>query len=441
MDSDRVVAVIGAGPAGLYAAKQLAAQGCQVVVFNRDIKPGGLAEYGIYVEKHRLKEGFRAQFRMILSTPEIHYLGNVMVGRVGDLSLDQIRGMGFHAVLVTVGAQAEKKLGLPGESLNGVYNAKDLVYHYNHLPPYSEMIIPIGRKVFIVGAGNVMMDITHWLIDKCRVSDVTAVVRRGPAEVKFDRKELESIISNLDMDGLRSEIARVSDNMLSLGQDPSKIMATYQEATVKAFPHESKTRVSIHFLASPHQILGDEHGNVSGLEIEETTLVCENDQVKAAGTGKYQVLAADTVIFAIGDLIDNRLGLPVVSNQFARNPRPLFPIEGQSYEAFEPDTGQNISGIFMAGWARLASTGVVGIAKKDGTNAALAIKQYLDSIPDRPRLNVDILLKKILDQLANPVTNSDIRKLEETEKQIACQQGLEEFKFNTNSEMLEIIKK
>jgi ferredoxin--NADP+ reductase len=113
-----LVAVIGAGPAGIYAARQLAASGAQVILLNRDIKPGGLAEYGIYYNKYKMKEGLRKQFRQILEDPQITYLGNVTVGKDSGLSLEDLRQMGFQAVVVTVGAQGTKWLGLPGEELS-----------------------------------------------------------------------------------------------------------------------------------------------------------------------------------------------------------------------------------------------------------------------------------------------------------------------------------
>ena len=100
-----LVAVVGAGPAGLFAAKELAGQGVEVILLNRDIKPGGLAEYGIYPEKLKMKEGLRAQFRQILSLPNVHYYGNIVVGKDGDLSLDDLWELGCQAILVTAGAQ------------------------------------------------------------------------------------------------------------------------------------------------------------------------------------------------------------------------------------------------------------------------------------------------------------------------------------------------
>ena len=214
-----LVAVIGAGPAGLYAARQLANAGATVALLNRDIKPGGLAEYGIYYDKIKMKEGLRKQFRQILATPAIHYYGNVTVGKKGDLSLDEIKAMGFQAIMVTVGAQGTKWLGLPGEDLHGVYHAKDIVYHYNKLPPYSTQEFKIGKRVALIGVGNVMMDIAHWTIRDLKVDEVVAVARRGPAEVKFTKKEMELTAANLDVKALDAELERVTPVMQGVGQD------------------------------------------------------------------------------------------------------------------------------------------------------------------------------------------------------------------------------
>ena len=151
---DASVAVIGAGPAGIFAARELAAAGLDVALINRDIKPGGLAEYGIYHSKHKMKEGLRRQFRQVLDSEGVHYFGNISIGTEEDLSLEELQSLGFDALLVTVGAQGTKWLGLPGEELKGVFHAKDLVYHYNKLPPFSEQVYDIGKRVLCVGVGN-----------------------------------------------------------------------------------------------------------------------------------------------------------------------------------------------------------------------------------------------------------------------------------------------
>ena len=149
------VAVIGAGPAGMFAARELARNGARVVIFNRDIKPGGLAEYGIYFDKYAMKEGLRTQFKQVLDTPGLAYYGNVTVGAKADLTLDDLRSLGFQVILVTVGAQGTKWLGLPGEHYTGVYHAKDVVYHYNQLPPFSQKPFEFGKRVALVGHNHV----------------------------------------------------------------------------------------------------------------------------------------------------------------------------------------------------------------------------------------------------------------------------------------------
>ena len=136
-DQKYMVAVVGAGPAGLYAARKLAEGGARVVLFNRDIKPGGLAEYGIFWDKFKMKQGLRAQFKQILAIPQIDYYGNVTVCCGGNIVLEDLLESGFQAVLVTTGAQGTKWLRLPGENLPGVYHAKNIVFHYNQLPPFS----------------------------------------------------------------------------------------------------------------------------------------------------------------------------------------------------------------------------------------------------------------------------------------------------------------
>jgi thioredoxin reductase len=251
-----LVAVIGAGPAGLYAAKQLASQGVYVVLVNRDIKPGGLAEYGIYHSKHKMKEGLRKQFRRILDVPNIEYFGNLVVGQKGDFTLKELDAMGIQAVLVTVGAQGTKWLGLPGEDLLGVYHAKDIVYHYNKLPPFSQKNFAIGKHVAIIGVGNVMLDIARWLIRDMKVEQVTAVARRGPAEVKFTKKEMQSVARNLDLTALDDEIERVSSRMHAVGQDPAAAKDFILSALDKAQEPVSDSRFTFDFLASPSAVSG-----------------------------------------------------------------------------------------------------------------------------------------------------------------------------------------
>lgn len=438
-----LVAVIGAGPAGLFASRELASQGVHVALFNRDIKPGGLAEYGIYHDKYKMKEGLRRQFRQILEEPLIEYFGNVSIGEKGDLSLPVLRAMGFQAILVTVGAQGTKWLGLSGENLQGVYHAKDLVYHYNLLPPYSQFVYHIGKRVALIGAGNVMLDIAHWLVRDLKVDEVVAVVRRGPSEVKFTKKEMESVAANLDLVAFKKEIERVRPVADAVGQDVDAASDFILSALPKALERNSDTRFRFEFLVSPKRIVGGERGLVRGLEVEETTLICSEGEVQAKRLGTTRELDVDTVIFCIGDKVDDTFGLPVRWNEFVKNPNPSFPVDGLSYEAHNPDTNQPIDRVFVAGWSREASSGLVGIARKDGENGARAVLQYLQTT--RPLLDIQGVLGDLHQKLARlekPVIyKPDLVKLESAESAEAAQLGLAHFKFKSNEEMIAAINR
>lgn len=422
------VAVVGAGPAGLFGARELANAGARVVIFNRDIKPGGLAEYGIYPAKHTMKEGLRKQFRGVLDNPNIDYYGNVTVGAQGDLSLDDLHALGFQAVLVTAGAQGTKWLGLPGEHFTGVYHAKDVVYFYNKLPPFAQKSYRFGKRCAIVGAGNVMADIARYLIREEKVEEVIAVVRRGPAEVKFDKKEMEHIIANLDLAALDAEIARCAPIMQAVGQDPEAAKALILESLPKAEAKTLEAKFRFEFLASPTQMFGDADGYLTQLELEDNTLVLKDGETKARGTGNKRLLDVETVIFAIGDKVDETFGLPVEWNEFVKSKEPKFPIDGVSFES-------TIEGVFVGGWSRKASDGLVGYARKDGTNASKAVWQYLQTLSPTAADAEAVAAK--LHTLGKPIVmKEDVKRLEAIEAEEAQKRGLEEFKFDNNEDML-----
>jgi ferredoxin--NADP+ reductase len=416
----------------------LALQGNRVVLINRDIKPGGLAEYGIYFEKHTMKDGLRKQFSQVLTNVGITYFGNITIGSEGDLTLADLRSLGFQAILVTAGAQGTKWLGLPGEDLQGVYHAKDVVYYYNQLPPYSQWKFHFGRRCAIIGAGNVMVDIARFLIREQKMDEVICVVRRGPAEVNFTKDEMKHIIANLDHEAFEAELQRILPSLQAVGQDAEAGRHKVLEALPKADPKMADTRFRFEFLASPTRMLGKD-GRVTQLEIEENTLVLKDGKTSPRGTGSKRLLDVDTVIFAIGDKVDESFGLPVDSSEFVKHPVPRFPLDGLSYEAFEPVTGSPIPDVFMGGWSRKASNGLVGLARKDGINAAKVVSQYLQTLP---LVTPDLAaLAARMNALPKPIiTIDELRKLEAIELAEAQKRGLPEFKFSTNEEMLRAIE-
>ena len=178
----KTVFVVGAGPAGLFAAQKIGQAGHEVIVLNRDIKPGGLAEYGIYPTKDKMKTGLRKQFAKVLSLPNVHYIGHAPVGNNAAISIPELKEFSPTALVFSVGAQGAKQLGLPGSQSRGVYSAKDFVYYYNLLPPFATQDFSVGKRVAIVGMGNVAVDIARWLLiddPGHTAEEVIIVARRG----------------------------------------------------------------------------------------------------------------------------------------------------------------------------------------------------------------------------------------------------------------------
>jgi ferredoxin--NADP+ reductase len=272
VENQKYVAVIGAGPAGLFGARELANNGVRVALFNRDIKAGGLAEYGIFLDKHTMKEGLRKQFRQVLDNPNIDYYGNVSIGTNADFTFNEIKDMGFDAILVSAGAQGTKWLGLPGEDLEGVYHAKDLVYHYNGLPPYSEKKFRLGKRCAIIGAGNVMIDVARYLIYYCDAEDIISIVRRGPADVNFTKEEMKHLIGYLDMEDFEAEMKRLHSILDPLHIDVEAGRVKILEALPKADPKTKNAKFRFEMLASPSRMIG-ENGIFKQLEIEENILM------------------------------------------------------------------------------------------------------------------------------------------------------------------------
>jgi ferredoxin--NADP+ reductase len=176
---------------------------------------------------------------------------------------------------------------------------------------------------------------------------------------------------------------------------------------------------------------------VGSLKIEENTLVGVDGNVKARGTGNSRQIEADTIIFAIGDTVDRDFCVPIFNDAYMSVPQPRFPVEGISYEAYDPDTSQPIERVFLAGWARQASTGLVGVARRDGERAAESVLQYLDA--QGPMRDVDNVVEKFEQRLVEThervVDKAHLAKLVVAESAEAQKRGLEDFKFATNDDM------
>ena len=407
------VFVVGAGPAGMFAARQIALAGFDAFLFNRDIKPGGLAEYGIYPMKDKMKTGLRKQFARVLELPNVHYFGHVQVGEAYDLTIQELEAMRPAAIVFTCGAQGTKKLGLPGEDLKGVYAAKDFVYAYNQLPPYASMDFSTGKRIAVIGMGNVAIDIARWLLldnPGRQTEEVIVVARRGPSEIKFDKKEIEYVDHHLSREQLTQELERVRERCARVGQDasPETVFEHYFRHLKDASFASVLPRLSFRFLSSPTAILPDQRGRIAGLEVAENELVLRADGSTAAkDTGERTVIPVDTLIFAIGDKHDAQIGLPMGRDGYATRPNPERPND-PSFEVWDPLAQCALDGRFVAGWARQASTGLVGIARHDGEVGANKAIEFVKNAPDSETMTANEIQARLEAKGIRTVTKVDL---------------------------------
>ena len=165
--------------------------------------------------------------------------------------------------------------------------------------------------------------------------------------------------------------------------------------------------------------------------MEENILTERDGKTSAKCTGTKHTLDVDTVIFAIGDQVDANFGLPTEWGEFSKNTEPKFPVENVSYES-------TTEGVFVGGWSRKASEGLVGYARRDGTNAAKAVMQYLQA-KQPAHTSADAVAAKVKSLQKPIVSKDDIKRLEAAEAEEAKKRDLEEFKFASNEEMLQVM--
>ena len=440
-----VIIVAGAGPAGMAVAASLGKAGHDIIILNRDIKFGGLAEYGIFPSKLKLRGGLRKQYWDLLEQPNVHYLGNVSIGKGKELTVEEVRALGASAVVFSIGAQGTKAIGVEGDSAKGVFHAKDVVYHFNRLPGFGDRPFDMGKHVAVIGAGDVMVDIAHWLTRYKKVERVTAIVRRGPAERKYNPKEIRAVCSNMDLDGIKKEFERIKDRLAAVGQNPDEIHKGLLDEFTKCESTGSNTQMGFRFLASPKRILVDGNNRVRGLEMEDNKLEPKGEDTAAVGLKQFYEFPCDSVVFAVGDKVDDTVGLPYKGGMFVTNPNKTGNDPDDSlFQAYDEATGKVLDGVFLAGWARKASEGLVGVAKRDGDWCAEVVTRYLatKTAGSQAKAVLDKLHAILKERKSRPVDVKGLRALEAAEK---THKGptdcIGEFKYVTNQEMLTLIER
>ncbi|MBM7516922.1 FAD-dependent oxidoreductase [Nocardioides nitrophenolicus] len=371
------VAVVGAGPAGLYTADELLKhpEVAGVDVYDRLRTPYGLVRHGVAPDHASTKLVTRL-FEAIERQPRFRYFLDVEVGAPGAITLADLRAH-YDAVVYAVGASSDRSLGIPGEELAGSVAATALVGWYNGHPDQQALDVPLDHeRAVVVGNGNVALDVARILsrpldvlertdlapgpLDQLRASKVREVVvlgRRGPAQAAFTVPELIGLAALDDVD-----VVVEADPALLSGDDQRSVLLR-ELAERPVDPASTRRRIVLAFAASPVEILGN-GGRVTGVRVARNELVTDADgSVRAVATDDIRTLAAGLVVRSVG-----HRGTPVADLPFDERTATVPHHQGR----VEP-------GIYVVGWIKRGPVGFIGTNKTDAQETVETILDDLDA--------------------------------------------------------------
>jgi ferredoxin--NADP+ reductase len=382
------VAIVGSGPAGFYAAGSLLGADVPVEVdmFERLPTPWGLVRLGVAPDHPKIKSVSRA-FEKIAAQPGFRFFGNVEVGR--DVSHEELCEH-YDAVVYAVGAQSDRRMGIPGEDLAGSWPATEFVAWYNGHPDFQELEFDLSvDRAVVIGNGNVAVDVarmlaltaeelaptdtTHAAIEAIAGSGIKEIVmigRRGPAQAAFTTPELQELgeLAGADV---------IVDAAELDGAEPKDTHAERNLEVLREFAARKPTgkprKLILRFFRSPVALDGD--GRVESVELVRNTLDAEH---RAVPTDERETLPAGIVFRSVG---------------YRGVELPGVPFDERS-GTVPNERGRVSPGVYVTGWIKRGPSGVIGTNKKDATETVEVLLADLREGPrkDRPADEIEALL-------------------------------------------------
>ncbi|MEV1128814.1 FAD-dependent oxidoreductase [Agromyces sp. NPDC049794] len=380
------VAIVGAGPAGIYAGnilhRQVAEAGGEVAIdlFESLPAPYGLIRYGVAPDHPRIK-GIVNSLHEMLDAGTIRLIGNVEVGR--DVTVDELRAR-YDAVIFATGALKDAPLEIPGIHLPGSYGAADFVAWYDGHPDVPRVWPLDAEQVAVIGNGNVALDIARMLakhpkdlittdvpanvvagLEGSPVTDVHVFGRRGPLQVKFTPIELRELGEAPDVDVIvyDDDFERAAGDphadALLASNNQVKVMArtlngwrpSASSGTGSSTERTASRRLHLHFLHAPVEVLGTDR--VEGVRFERTRPVGDGSVV---GTGEFVDVPVQAVYRAVGYASSPVAGVPFDAE------RAVIPNDGGRVT---DASGTPIPGVYATGWIKRGPVGLIGHTKGD----------------------------------------------------------------------------
>jgi ferredoxin--NADP+ reductase len=376
------LAVIGAGPAGIYAADLMlkAEKDFELSIDLFDLLPApyGLVRYGVAPDHPRIKGIIRALYE-VLDRGDIRFFGNVKYGT--DITLEELKKH-YHAVIFATGAIKDAELNIPGINLQGSFGAADFVNWYDAHPDFPREWDLSAKEIAVIGNGNVALDVARILAKqpkdllstdipdhvyqgllKSNATDIHVFGRRGPAQVKFSPLELREAVHVNDVDAIVYEDDFQYDDASKAAIDSNnqtRVMVNTLEGLRGKESTNAKRRLHLHFLASPVEVIG-ENGKVSAIKIEKMKL---DGTGSVTGTGVFETYPIQALYRAVGYFGSELVDVPfdakygVISND-----------KGRVLDS----AGNPISGLYATGWIKRGPVGLIGHTKSDAMETIACI--------------------------------------------------------------------
>lgn len=442
------LAIVGAGPAGIYAADILLKHertfDVSIDLFEQLPAPYGLVRYGVAPDHPRIK-GIINALREVLDSGDIRIFGNVHYGT--DITLDDLR-QHYHAVIFSTGAIRDAALDIPGIDALGSYGAADFVSWYDGHPDVPREWPLEASSVAVIGNGNVALDVARVLAKHPEdllpteipdnvyqgllaspVTDVHVFGRRGPMQVKFTPLELRELGELRDVDVIVHEEDFDYDEASRRAIETNKQITVIDRIFTQWRARETGSasrRLHLHFYAKPLEVLTDAEGRVAGFRYERTE---PDGQGGVRGTGEVREVAVQSVYRAVG-----YFGSPLDGIPFDERHGVIPNHEGQVLG----DDNQKVPGVYATGWIKRGPVGLIGHTKSDAmeTIQHLVTDQaswWAPSDPDEQSV-VDLL-----DGRGVLYTNLDgWHRLDAHEQALGAPKGRERVKVVPRDEMIRI---
>jgi ferredoxin--NADP+ reductase len=450
------VAIVGSGPSGFYAAGQLLKSkshpdlNVQVDVYDRLPTPWGLVRGGVAPDHPNIKAVSRV-YEKTAAHPEFRFFGNVEYGT--QLTHDDLHAR-YHAIIYAVGAQTDRRLGIPGEDLPGSWAATEFVAWYNGHPDYRDLEFDLScERAVVVGNGNVAADVARMLaltrdelaqtdvadhaldvLAENSIREIVVLGRRGPAQAAFTNPELLELGEMTDAD-VFVDPRDIEVDPLSRAWLESEAASSTQRKNVEILtgyagraPEGKRRRIVLRFLVSPLELLGAER--VEGIRICRNELRDEGTGLRACSTDTIEELGCGIVFRSIGYRGTPLHGLPF------DEARGTIPHEaGRILDS----RGAQLRGDYVVGWIKRGPTGIIGTNKRDAQETVDELFEDLDA----GRLNEpadpsrDSLEELLAERAPDHVTYSGWEAIDAAEKAAGEPHGRPRVKLTRTEELLD----